>query len=91
MMLEMIWLVAPRELAKLGIKVKALEDIEARPRLSSNRAQQHNTAIALIYVRGFRVSGMWEKLLVVEGRDGVDHVLFVSALVGRQRCCGKMA
>lgn len=43
MMLEIIWLaVAPRELAKLGIKVKALEDIEARPRLSSNRAQQHN-------------------------------------------------
>ena len=46
MMLEMIWMiwlaVAPRELAKLGIKVKALEDIEAWPRLSSNRAQQHN-------------------------------------------------
>lgn len=49
MMLEMIWMiwlaVAPRELAKLGIKVKALEDIEAWPRLSSNRAQQHNTVV----------------------------------------------
>lgn len=48
MMLEMIWMIwlaiAPRELAKLGIKVKALEDIEAWPRLGTATQYSPETA-----------------------------------------------